>query len=147
MEKIVVLVVDRSVHIIESWQVILSENAHIKATYGAVSFKDASRIFKSIHPDLVLLDGNLPGTMSFDLLQEMQACVEKIPVIILTNGDDNLLMEKCSSTESCLFFDKYYDFEKIPEKINSVFNIKPAGQDNNLQEEHMNLIPGLQEIL
>ena len=132
MVKIVVLVVDSSVLIIERWQIILAENENIESVYGAVSYKDASKLFKEISPDVVLLDGSLPGTMSIDLLTEMKAAGEKTPVIILNNSDDEYLKEKCNSLGACLFFDKYNDFEKIPAEIDHIVKKKPGQQMNSI---------------
>ena len=114
MGKIVVLVVDSSVFIIERWQNILSETENIKNVYGAVAYKDASILFKEIKPNVVLLDGGLPGNMSIDLLKEFKATSEHTTVIILANSVDTHVEEKCKSLGADFFFDKYHDFEKIP---------------------------------
>jgi DNA-binding NarL/FixJ family response regulator len=114
MGKIVVLVVDSSVFIIERWQNILSETENIKNVYGAVAYNDASVLFKEIRPNVVLLDGGLPGTMSIDLLREFKATSENTTVIILANSVDIHVEEKCRSLGADFFFDKYHDFEKIP---------------------------------
>ena len=114
MGKIVVLVVDSSVFIIERWQNILSETENIKTVYGAVAYKDASVLFKEIKPNVVLLDGGLPGSSSIDLLKEFKATNENTTVIILSNSIDTHVAEKCKSLGADFFFDKYQDFEKIP---------------------------------
>jgi DNA-binding NarL/FixJ family response regulator len=114
MGKIVVLVVDSSVFIIERWQNILSETENIKTVYGAVAYRDASVLFKEIKPNVVLLDGTLPGSMSIDLLREFKAPNETATVIILANSIDRNIEEKCKSLGADFFFDKYHDFEKIP---------------------------------
>ncbi len=114
MGKIVVLVVDSSVFIIERWQNILSETQNIKTVYGAVAYKDASVLFKEIKPNVVLLDGGLPGSSSIDLLKEFKATNENTTVIILSNSIDTHVEEKCKSLGADFFFDKYQDFEKIP---------------------------------
>ncbi len=114
MGKIVVLVVDSSVFIIERWQNILSETENIKTVYGAVAYKDASVLFKEIKPNVVLLDGSLPGSSSIDLLKEFKATNENATVIILSDSIDTHVEEKCKSLGADFFFDKYQDFEKIP---------------------------------
>ena len=114
MGKIVVLVVDSSVFIIERWQNILSETENIKTVYGAVAYKDASVLFKEIKPNVVLLDGGLPGSSSIDLLKEFKATNKNTTVIILSNSIDTHVEEKCKSLGADFFFDKYHDFEKIP---------------------------------
>ena len=114
MAEIVVLVVDSSVMIIERWQNILTETENIKTVYGAVSYKDASLLFKQKNPTVVLLDAGLPGTMSIDLLKEFKAINEKTIVIILSDTADTQQQEKYKSLGADCCFDKYHDFEKIP---------------------------------
>lgn len=114
MGNIVVLVVDSSVFIIERWQNILSENENIRTVYGAVAYRDASVLFKEIKPNVVLLDGTLPGSMSIDLLKEFKASDENATVIVLADSEDRHIEEKCKSLGADYFFDKYNDFEKIP---------------------------------
>ena len=114
MAEIVVLVVDSSVMIIERWQNILTETENIKTVYGAVSYKDASLLFKQKNPTVVLLDAGLPGTMSIDLLKEFKSINDNTIVIILSDTADNQQQEKYKSLGADYCFDKYHDFEKIP---------------------------------
>jgi len=120
----IVLVVDSSVHIIERLQHILSETNKIKAVYGAVSFKDAARFFKENKTDLVLLDGNLPGSTSVDLLGEIKAVNENTIVIILANNVDSYAQEKYKLHGADFFFDKYHEFNKIPGVIDTIVSKK-----------------------
>jgi two-component system, CitB family, response regulator MalR len=128
----IVLVIDSSVHIIERLQYILSETDNIKATYGAVSYKDASRFFKNNKIDVVLLDGGLPGSMSVDLLNEIKARDEAITVIVLANTTDNYVKTKYKLNGADYFFDKYHEFENIPGIIDTLTkkNHEPACNEN-----------------
>lgn len=110
----IILVIDSSAIIIERWQNILSETENVKSVYGAVAYKDAMKLFNEKKPDLVLLDGDLPGTTSIDLLKEFKAPNENVTVIVVANNADNYVEEKCKSLGADFFFDKYNDFEKIP---------------------------------
>ena len=110
----IVLVVDSSVVIIERWQNILSETENIKSVYGAVAFTDALQLFNKIKPNVVLLDGDLPGNTSIDLLKEFKAADGNATVIVVANNADNYVEEKCKLFGADFFFDKYNDFEKIP---------------------------------
>lgn len=116
----IVLVIDSSVHIIERLQYILSETDNIKAAYGAVSYKDASRFFKAHKIDVVLLDGSLPGSMSVDLLNEIKTFDEDITVIVLSNSTDNYVKTKYKLNGADYFFDKYHEFENIPGIIDTL---------------------------
>lgn len=115
----IVLVVDSSVIIIERWQNILSETENVKTVYGAVAYNDALTLFNQIKPNVVLLDGDLPGNTSMDLLKMFKATDEKATVIVVANNADNYVEEKCKLFGADFFFDKYNDFEKIPAFINT----------------------------
>ncbi len=142
MKQTVVLVVDNSVLIIERWQIIFSEIENIKSVYGAVSYKDALRLFKEIEPNLVLLDGSLPGTMSVDLLKKFREISEKIIVIVLQNKMDSLMEEKFMSLGANFVFDKYRDFEMIPAVINGLADKKKDKRINEKSGKFYKYNPG-----
>ena len=119
-----VLVVDSSVQIIERLQHMLTETESIKIAYGAVSFKDAERFFKENITDVVLLDGGLPGNISFDLVQEIKTVNTNTIVIILANSTDYYVQAKYKLHGADFFIDKYHDFEKIGEVIDYIVSKK-----------------------
>ncbi len=54
----------------------------------AVSGKEALRAVPAIHPDLVVLDVNLPDVNGFDVCRRLRASGEHCPVIFLTARDE-----------------------------------------------------------
>lgn len=116
----IALVVDSSVHIIERLQHILSETENIKAVYGAVSYKDAARLLKKIKVDLVLIDADLQGDSSINLLTEIKASAINTTVIILTNKIADQAEKKYRAIGADFFFDKYHEFEKIPGAVKKI---------------------------
>jgi DNA-binding NarL/FixJ family response regulator len=122
--KMVVLVVDRSVLIIERLQQMLSEAEYVTAVYGAVSYKDASRYFKETAPDVVLLDSGLPWNSCTAILKEIKAANIQTQVIVLANRVDEQITGEYDAIGADFFFDKYHDFEKIPGVINALANIQ-----------------------
>jgi DNA-binding response OmpR family regulator len=132
----IVLVVDSSVHIIERLQQILSETDNIKAAYGAVSYKDATRFFKANKIDVVLLDGGLPGSMSVDLLNEIKKFDEQITVIVLANSTDSYIKVKYKLHGADYFFDKYHEFEHIPGIIDTLTKKKHFQTCNEITKRH-----------
>src|SRR4051812_8629370 len=109
-----VLVVDSSVLIIERLQHILTEEENVSVVYGAVSYKDAMRIFKENETPVVLLDSDLPHTMSSDLLKEIKTTKPDTKVIMMVNAIEKYSVEKYKGLGADLFFDKYHEFETIP---------------------------------
>lgn len=126
----IVLVVDSSVQIIERLQHLLLETGKIKTVFGAVSFKDATRFLRKNRTDVVLLDGALPGSMSFDLLTEIKTSSPKTAVIIMVNRDDQQLKAKYKLLGADLVFDKYHEFEEISYLIDTLISKKKISSGN-----------------
>ncbi|MCW3119394.1 MAG: response regulator transcription factor [Chitinophagaceae bacterium] len=108
-----VLIVDRSIEIIERLEEIISEAESITAIHKAFSLEQARGIFKENVYDAVLLDMDLPGDESVKLLEEIKNIRKETRVIILYNHIDDYIRERCKYLNVDFFFDKYYDFEKI----------------------------------
>lgn len=116
----VVLVIDSSAHLIERWQVMLAETENVKIVYGAVSFKDALKLFQQLQPQVVLLDANLPGNRSIELLKELKGNRLQTTVIAMASRSDDQVQKEFLRNGADFFFDKYYDFEKIPEVLKAI---------------------------
>ena len=128
--KMRVLIVDSSRLIIERLKLMLSETENIIGAYGAVSYKEGISFLSEIKLDVVLIDSGLPGNECTDLVKEIKGVNSNTQVIVLINGEDQHLQIKCKSIGADFFFDKYHEFEKIPEAINRIAN--------DLKEEGIN---------
>ncbi len=115
-----ILIVDSSALIIERLQDILTESAKITAVYGTVSYNDCINFFNKINPEVVLIDSSLPDDGCNDLVKIIKAANDKISVVVMLNGEEDAVQEKCKTSGADLFFDKYHEFEKIPAAINSI---------------------------
>ena len=115
-----ILIVDSSIHIIERLEEILSESGNIYTIHKAVSYAEAKMIFNKIEPDFVLLDDGLPGSESFKILREIRKITRKSFVIMLTSGTPKYIKDEYTFVKADFLFDKYYDFEKICDFINTV---------------------------
>ena len=116
----IVLVIDSSQLFIERWQLMLSEMNCVRVVYGAVSYKDAARLLKKIKVDLVLIDADLQGDSSINLLTEIKASAINTTVIILTNKIADQAEKKYRAIGADFFFDKYHEFEKIPGAVKKI---------------------------
>ncbi|MFH0906834.1 MAG: response regulator [bacterium] len=77
-------------------------------------------IAKKIKPDLILLDLILPKKDGFEVLQELKKdeTTKNIPVIILTNLESNIDVEKATSLGAATYLVKAnYKLEEIIQKI------------------------------
>ncbi|HEV8615463.1 MAG TPA: response regulator [Methylomirabilota bacterium] len=57
-------------------------------TTTAANGADALTLFLREHPDVVLLDINMPGTSGIDVQKDMRAIDDAVPVIMLTAVQD-----------------------------------------------------------
>ena len=108
-----ILIVDRSIRVIDRLEEIVSEAENITAIHRAVCYEEAKKLFIENKHDAVLLDIDLPGNESLKLLKEIKKTGGETCVIILSIHMDNYTQEKYKSLGADFFFDKYYDFEKI----------------------------------
>ncbi|CAN5789705.1 hypothetical protein BH11BAC3_BH11BAC3_26640 [soil metagenome] len=123
-----ILIVDSSALIIERLQDILTESDKITAVYGTVSYNDCMNFFRKISPGVVLIDSSLPGNTCIDLVKVIKTENDQISVIVMLNGEEEAIQEKCKSSGADLFFDKYHEFEKIPTAINRIIAEKTEEQ-------------------
>ncbi len=114
------LIVDSSIQIIERLEEIISEEENIIVIHKAVSYEEAKNLFEENKYDVVLLDIDLLGNESLKLLKEIKKNNEEACVIILFTYVDNYIMEQSKALGVNFFVDKYYDFEKISETIDSI---------------------------
>jgi CheY-like chemotaxis protein len=121
-----ILIVDSSIRIIERIAEIILAAENDAAIHKAVSYEETIQLLKENKYDTALLDIDLPGDDSFKLLKEIKKTNKKTFVIVLSTPIDNYLEEECKSLGADFFFDKYNDFEKIREVINS--SCKPAAE-------------------
>lgn len=112
--------IDSSAHLIERWRVMLAETENVKIVYGAVSFKDALKLFQQLQPRVVLLDANLPGGRSIELLQELKKTGSATTIFVMANHTDDHEQKEFMTHGASFFFDKYSDFEKIPEVLKAI---------------------------
>lgn len=121
-----VLIIDSSVEIIGRLEEILIEEKSIRMISTAISYKEAMKILNENKTDIVLLDCSLPGNGSLEILKEIKKPGSNISVILLSLETDNRKKEQCRLLGVDFFFDKYYDFEKIPNAIKTIATEKKA---------------------
>ena len=75
----------------------------VRTVREAISFLKCEGVFRLVpHPDLLLLDMNLPDGSGVDILEqmlEMGEGVDKTTVVVLTASDDESIRRRCSELE------------------------------------------------
>src|SRR5258706_4745371 len=81
--KPVILVVDDDVPILILMQSLLREFGFEPVTVASGD-KALAAVRGGLHPDLVLLDMNMPGMSGADALRELRALLGEVPIVILS---------------------------------------------------------------
>ena len=117
MKKLVVLIVDDSLVIIERFIEILNEINDIELVLYASNYAEGQQLLTEIKPDIALLDINLPDKSGIELLRHIRDLGLGIKVIMITNQATNHYKKICASLGANHFFDKSNEFEQIPDII------------------------------
>jgi DNA-binding response OmpR family regulator len=126
-----VLIVEESLQIGGRIRNILLETGNASNVYQSVEYNKAEILFEEIKPHVVLLDMCLPGASSIDLLQSIKKAATETAIVVLVNCEDHQKQIKCASIGVDFILDKYHEFEKLPEIMDSIVrrgNFKPSNE-------------------
>jgi DNA-binding NarL/FixJ family response regulator len=118
-ERLVVLLVDDSVLIMDKMIGILQEIEGIRTVFQAGCFSEAVPIIREVEPDVVILDIFLGDRIGFDLLNFLNVKYPSIEIVVITNHSGQRYRDLCKKMGAHHFLDKSNDFELIPELIRS----------------------------
>ncbi|HET6995241.1 MAG TPA: response regulator [Chitinophagaceae bacterium] len=108
-----VLIVSRSLRIIERLEEIISESQSITVIHRAYSYEEANKLIRRNNYDIAILDIDFWENESLQLLKDMRKTYEKLCIIVLFTPMDNCINEQCKSIGVDFLLDKYYHFEKL----------------------------------
>ena len=129
MAKVHILVIedDQSVqHLLED-SLVLAGFEVSKAT----SAEQADFMLKSIKPDIIVSDVNLPAMSGFEFLEKLRAANNHIPFIALTARKDKIDVAEGFKTGADDYITKPFGLEELILRINAV--LRRSGVTNNLQ--------------
>jgi DNA-binding NarL/FixJ family response regulator len=115
-----VLIADNSELIVQRLEELLSESTFILMIDRAFSYEEAQQLFKQNEPDVVVMDINLPGYTSYQLLKEIKEEAPKTVVIVMSIRLDEYILQQCRNLGADFFFDKYHEFANVPVIINEI---------------------------
>ncbi len=115
-----VLIVERSIEIITRLEEILSESGRGWVIRKASSYEEATTIIRKNIPDVILLDISLPVNGAFSLMEDIKKAAFQTTIIVLSIHDDQFLINQCKALGAEFYFDKYCDFERIPETLSLI---------------------------
>ena len=120
MKKLVTLIIDDSLIIIERFIEILNEMDNIETVFYANNYTEGLQMLKDIKPDIALLDINLPDKSGIDLLRIIRQQGFDTKVIMITNQATDHYKKVCATLGANYFFDKSNEFEQIPAIISAI---------------------------
>jgi CheY-like chemotaxis protein len=116
-EAMKVYIVDDSEIVIERLKTMLSELKEIEIIGQATNPFDAINGIRTLHPNAVILDLQMPGGSGIGVLLSVKRDNPSLTVLILTNYPYPQYRKKCMEAGADFFFDKSTEFEKIPEVL------------------------------
>ncbi len=78
---------------------------------------EALTAFRALHPDVVVLDIQIPGGSGFDVLRAVKKEHPSTTVVMLTNFPCTPFRWRCKLMGADFLFDKTTEFEKVAEVI------------------------------
>jgi len=118
------LIIDKSKLIAGRLQLLVNEAEHIDEVHTATSYAEVMEQLQQKLPDIVLMDMNMPGSKSIELIKTLKKLNSTISFVILFNQVNEIKKQYCEYLGVDFIFDKYHDVEKIIPAINSLSNSK-----------------------
>jgi DNA-binding NtrC family response regulator len=113
-----ILLVDDEIITLKITRKILADSG-----YGvdiASSSAQAMKLLASGHYHLVIVDISMPSISGFDLIQLMQSFDYNIPVIFLSNSDNDWTIEEAYNIGAKRFVSKEREFNYLPDIVREV---------------------------
>jgi DNA-binding NarL/FixJ family response regulator len=116
-----VLLIDDTVLILQRLKSLLSEVKKVSRTEAVTSAEEALVLLEAYHPDIIVLDINMPGMSGIDMLRRLnfQEMVKPV-VIMLTNNTFAGYRDECLRLGADYFLDKSRDFLLIPSILENI---------------------------
>lgn len=105
-----------SIHLKE----LIDKTAGFTFSGHASTITRALELIENVKPDIVFLDIFLKDENGLGLLAHLKEYLPKIIVIMLTNNNELIYKNKAKQLGANYFLDKSYEFDKIPQLLNSL---------------------------
>ena len=115
-----VLIIDSSLAIINRLRELLSEEKTVTAIFDATTYDEAIESTMEKNPDILILDSNIHDKKSIEWIKEILTNKYKPEIIALINNNDEQSIELLKINGVEYIYDKYHEFQKIPETIRMI---------------------------
>ncbi len=116
-----VLIADGSQAVVERLTTMLSELPGIRIVHAGTA-TEALGAVRSLRPDVVLLDLQLPGGRGIDVLKTIGRVHPSSIVIVFTNHSHPQYRKTCLANGAHFFVDKSTEFQKVTEVLRELVN-------------------------
>lgn len=117
-----VMILENSIQIINRLIELIEETNKGLKFYNCVSNPNALELVKEVKPEVILMDLNMQGINSLELLKKIRKAGEKAIIICMFTMPDEKFLDDCKLNGADYLVDKYLDFEKIPDIISAARN-------------------------
>jgi DNA-binding NtrC family response regulator len=115
-----ILLVDDEIITLKITRKLLTESGY--EVNIALSSAEAMKLLGSLQYDLVIVDITMPSISGFDLIQLMQSFDYNVPVIFLSNNDNDWTIEEANKIGAKRFVSKEKEFNYLPEIVKEVLD-------------------------
>lgn len=113
-----ILLVDDEIITLKITRKLLTENGY--EVDIAPSSADAMKLLGTLQYDLVIVDITMPSISGFDLIQLMQSFDYNVPVIFLSNNDNDWTIEEANKIGAKRFVSKEKEFNYLPSIVKEI---------------------------
>jgi CheY-like chemotaxis protein len=113
-----ILLVDDEIITLKITRKLLTESGY--EVDIAPSSAEAMKLLGSLQYDLVIVDITMPSSSGFDLIQLMHSFDYDVPVIFLSNNDNDWTIEEANKIGAKRFVSKEKEFNYLPEIVKEV---------------------------
>ena len=113
----------------------------VKKYFSTANFEDLKKILKKEKVDIVLTDLNLTGFTGIEVIDYIKSTYPEIPVIVLTGtGTEELAVKALKKGAEDYLTKKRVNFERLPERINSILYQKSLEKDLKEKEKYLTVL-------
>jgi len=122
--KVKVFIADDSNDVVERLARVLNEVDGLELIGQAADVPEATQRIRRLHPDVVILDLQMPSGSGINMLEAIKKEQPRIKVIVFTNFPYPQYRNKCLNAGADFFLDKS-DFNRIPEIFHELIDTVP----------------------
>lgn len=119
------LIADDSELIVDRLIASLEAIKGVEVLDRAGTVEEASEAVRTLRPDVVILDMQMPGGTGLDVLATMKRDQVSCVVIVLTNFAYPQYRKKCLASGANFFLDKSTEFDKVGDVLRSMLPTFP----------------------